>query len=394
VIFDEASQCFSERGIPAMFRGKQVVVAGDEKQLRPSDLYHIRWEDESTNPDEEVDSLLALTTRYLPTHHLQGHYRSKAMELIAFSNTHFYDGRLQLLPDRELINRGEPAIEYHNVGGIWEDQTNMQEAEAIVQRIFAYSESHPDKSIGVVTFNAPQQMLIMDLLEAESAFSGKAVPEALFVKNIENVQGDECDIILFSVGNAPDKKGKMIMQFGSLNTSGGENRLNVAITRAREKIILFASITPEQLRVGETKNDGPVLLRKYLEYAREVGAGQFVPQTATGQRQPPEWYLSSRLRQWGERRMQGFAFETNRLPYCDINLMQDGRYLGIVLTDDARYFASLSAKDGHAYTPAMLSLKNWKHHMVFSRNLWKDREKVERDLMVFVGSQEMQKQDI
>jgi hypothetical protein len=395
VIFDEASQCFSERGIPAMFRGKQIVVAGDEKQLRPSDLYQIRWEDESTNPDEEVDSLLALTTRYLPTHHLQGHYRSKAMELIAFSNTHFYDGRLQLLPDRELINRGEPAIEYHHVEGLWEDQTNKEEAESVVRKIFEYGENCPGKSIGVVTFNAPQQMLIMDVLEAEATASGKAVPAALFVKNIENVQGDECDIILFSVGYAPDKTGRMIMQFGSLNTSGGENRLNVAITRAREKIVLFTSITPEQLRVGETRNSGPALLRKYLEYAREVGARQFVPQTAgPAQRQPAAWYLSSRLRQWGEQRMQGFAFETNRLPYCDINVMQDGRYLGAVLTDDARYFGSPSAKDVHAYTPVMLSQKNWKYHMVFSRNFWKDRDKVESDLMVFVGSQVLQKEDV
>ncbi|MBA4056386.1 MAG: DNA helicase I, partial [Marivirga sp.] len=132
VIFDEASQCFSERGIPAMYRGKQILVAGDDKQLRPSELYQIRWEEEENDtPDLEVDSLLELSARYLSTVHLQGHYRSKSLELIDFSNTHFYDGRLQLLPDREIINEAQPAIEYYNVHGVWENQTNEVEAVAV-----------------------------------------------------------------------------------------------------------------------------------------------------------------------------------------------------------------------------------------------------------------------
>ena len=132
VIFDEASQCFSERGIPAMYRGKQLLIAGDDKQLRPSELYQTRWDEENDNPDIEVESLLELTKRYLSSVHLQGHYRSQTIELIDFSNEFFYEGRLQLLPHRDVLNQGEPAIQYCKVEGIWENHTNTVEAAQIV----------------------------------------------------------------------------------------------------------------------------------------------------------------------------------------------------------------------------------------------------------------------
>lgn len=387
VIFDEASQCFAERGLPSMYRGRQLVIAGDDKQLRPSELYQVRWDDASEEPDLEVESLLELSGRYLSTVHLQGHYRSQSLELIDFSNTHFYEGRLQLLPDRDLLNKREPGIEYQTVAGIWENQTNEAEATAVAERVFGILREHPGKEIGVVTFNAPQQMLIMDFLESYASEQEITIPDSLFVKNIENVQGDEKDIIIFSVGYAPDKRGKMTMHFGSLNAVGGENRLNVAVTRAREKIILITSITPEQLNVAEIKNEGPKLLRKYLEFARHVDLRKFRPRTNYKDTQSVEWYLSSRLRQWSKERMQDFVFDANGLPYTDISVIQEDKHLGVILTDDVRYSSSLSAKDVHAYTPALLTRKNWKYHMVYSRNLWKDKEKVESDLLLFVGSQ-------
>ncbi len=393
VIFDEASQCFAERGLPSIYRGRQILVAGDDKQLRPSELYQVRWDDASESPDLEVDSLLELSGRYLSTVHLQGHYRSQSLELIDFSNTHFYDGRLQLLPDRDVLNLREPAIEYHTVKGVWENQTNETEAHAVVARVIQILKDHPEKEIGVVTFNAPQQMLVLDLLENEAVRLGIILPATLFVKNIENVQGDEKDIVIFSIGYAPDKKGKMSMQFGSLNAAGGENRLNVAVTRAREKIILITSITPEQLNVNDIKNEGPKLLRKYLEFARHVDHRKFRPRSNHRLHQPVEWYLSSRIKQWSKERMQDFTFDTNGLPYTDISVLKDDHHLGVILTDDVRYFSGMSAKDMHAYTPALLARKHWKYHMVYSRNLWKDRERVESDLMLFVGSQDSRKDE-
>ena len=391
VIFDEASQCFSERGIPAMYRGKQILIAGDDKQLRPNELYQTRWDEENENPDSEVESLLELSKRYLSSFHLQGHYRSQTIELIDFSNEYFYDGRLQLLPHRDVLNQAEPAIQYCKVDGTWENHTNKVEATTVVEKVFQILEKHPGKEIGVVTFNAPQQMLVMDLLEAESTRTGKTLPSSLFVKNIENVQGDEKDIIIFSMGYAPDKKGKMSMQFGSLNTAGGENRLNVAVTRAREKIILVTSILPEQLKLSGIKNDGPKLLRKYLQYAQAVDQGTYKPHTKPTVTKNKEWYLSNRIKQWGEDRLSRFIFQTEGLPFSDVGVLHGDQHLGIILTDDVRYFSSLSVKHSHAYTPAILTQKNWKYQMVFSRNFWKDREKIESGLMVFIGSQLAQK---
>lgn len=387
VIFDEASQCFSERGIPAMYRGRQLVVAGDDMQLKPNELYQTRWEEEDgDHPDLEVDSLLDLAKRYLPTVHLQGHYRSKSLELIDFSNRHFYEGRLQLLPDRNVLNRQEPAIEYQQVPGIWEDNTNRTEAETVVERLVSLLTADAEKEIGVVTFNSPQQNLILDLVEERFAKDGLAIPSSLFVKNIENVQGDEKDIIIFSVGYAPDKRKKMNMQFGSLNMAGGENRLNVAVTRARERIILICSIQPEQLKTDELKNEGPRLLKQYLEFAREVDQRRFVPTDYQNGKQPRSWYLNHQIKQWGEEKFPEFNFEVNRLPLADLHIQNENGYLGIVLTDDMHYFSSLSEKDFFAYTPALMSKKNWNYHYVFSRNLWQDKEKVEEDLLRFIGS--------
>jgi hypothetical protein len=386
VIFDEASQCFAERGIPAMYRGKQVLIAGDDMQLKPSELYQIRWDEESDEPDLEVESLLDLAERYLPTVHLQGHYRSRSLDLIDFSNRNFYEGRLQLLPDRSILNQHQPGIEYCKVDGVWENNTNPVEASVVVMRVIELVKSHPQKEIGIVTFNSPQQELILDMLEEIFSRSGMQLPPTLFVKNIENVQGDEKDIVIFSVGYAPDKKKKISMQFGSLSTAGGENRLNVAITRAREKIILVCSIEPEDLRTGDLKNEGPKLLRKYLEFARDVHQRKFIPRITPSVKQQASWYLNNKIKHWGEQKFKNLQFETNALPLADLYVKDKGDYLGIVRTDDTNYFSSLSAKDSFAYVPALFEEKNWESYFVFSRNLWQDPEKVEEDLLRFIGS--------
>lgn len=385
VIFDEASQCFSERGLPAMWRGKQVVVAGDGQQLKPNELYQIRWQEDGDSPELEVDSLLELSERFIETVHLQGHYRSQSLELIDFSNRHFYEGKLRLLPDKHTINQKQPAIEFNKVEGCWVNNTNPLEAAAVVERMLQHIKETPDKSLGVVTFNAPQQLLILDLLEEAAQQHGLPIPTTLFVKNIENVQGDEKDTILFSIGYAPDEHGKMAMQFGSLNAIGGENRLNVAITRAREKIILISSIWPEQLKTDGLKNDGPVLLKRYLEYARLVHDNNFVSSVNYSLNESADWYLNARLKIWCDQLQLPAVFETNTLPYADISIRQGDHYKAIILTDDARYHQSLSAKDTHAYTPALLRARHWDFRTVYSRHYWKDKDKVETELKGMVS---------
>lgn len=373
VIFDEASQCFAEQGIPTFVRGRQVVVAGDSQQLQPSDLYRIRFDaDAEEVPDLEVDSLLDLASRYLPQTQLRGHYRSRSLDLIDFSNQHFYGRTLQLLPDFRELNRHEPAIRYLRVIGRWENQTNEVEAQQVLDLVRDLAASEPELSVGVVTFNFRQQALIQEMLEADldqarpPASARRGEPRGLFVKNIENVQGDERDVIIFSIGYAPDARGYFAMQFGSLNAVGGENRLNVAVTRARQRVYVVASIWPEQLAVEETINAGPKLLKAYLSYAREVSEGRYRAQPVPTPGVRTEWLLKEKLK------AQDASLHAE-LPFADLTVRAGERYEGLILTDDELYFQSHSPKESHAYLPIGLREKGWPFRRVWSREFWRNQ---------------------
>lgn len=354
VIFDEASQCFAENGLPAMLRGKQVVVAGDNKQLRPNNLYRIKF-DEETEDDTllEQESLLELASQFLPQHMLRGHYRSKSLDLIQFSNNAFYKNKLQLLPGFKHVNDHEAAIEYFNVKGQWKNNTNLMEAEKVVELVKTIKIAGPDKSIGIVTFNFLQSDLIKDLLPIDSN---------VMVKNIENIQGDEYDIVLFSVGYGPDENGKINQQYGSLSQKDGENRLNVAITRAREKVIIISSIFPEDLPVENTTNDGPKLLKAYLTYAKSIA-----------DRQHKSGFNHQSDSQWGESLSEQIKRKheslKNELPFADLVQKDHQHYKDLVLTDDHLFYEA-NAKEAFAYLPLTLSDKGWQFHRVWSRNWW------------------------
>jgi len=389
VIFDEASQCFAEKGIPAMYRGQQVVVAGDSQQLSPNDLYQARWEDdESENVEEavalEATSLLELAQSYLQSLQLKGHYRSRTLDLIDFSNHHFYNDKLRLLPDYYDVNNGEPAIEYMKVDGSWSKQVNQEESKQVVKLIKELIQKQPAKSIGVICFNLKQQELIQDDLETAALTENIILPDHLFVKNIENVQGDERDIIIFSTAYAPNEQGKLILQFGSLNQAKGENRLNVAITRAKEKIYLVTSIMPQQMDVSQTKNEGPKLLKKYLEYAWQVSNQKYVPTLPSLGDHHVEWFLANKLMQWTGEELENYNAK-RELPFADLSLKNgDERYIGLINTDDDIYYQSESAKDIHAYRPFLLSEKNWKFKNIYSRQYWQQNEQVKEDINRFI----------
>ena len=363
VIFDEASQCFAEYGIPAIFRGKQVVIAGDSKQLQPNDLYQIRYEEDlsasdiSYEPALEIDSLLDLAAQYLPQTSLQGHYRSRSLDLIDFSNQFFYKNSLRLLPDYHEINKNEPSINYIKVEGIWEKNTNEIEAQKVVEIISDLQKNFPEKSIGVVTFNHKQaesiELRITDLQRRIS------------IKNIENIQGDEFDIVIFSVGYAPNAQGKMLMNFGSLNQQGGENRLNVGITRAREKIYVVSSIFPNQLKVEDSQNQGPKLLKQYLQYALDVSNGKYLPSIIPNENFRTDWFLKEQLKAIN-------PLYINELPFADITVKTNaGKYESLILTDDDLYYESISPKEAHAYLPMNLQEKGWKIERLWSRKFMK-----------------------
>jgi len=366
VIVDEASQCYAESGLPAFFRGRQIVVTGDNQQLRPSDVYRTQIDDltdadEETPAELEVESLLELATRYLPQMWLTEHYRSRSLDLITFSNHHFYENRLQLLPYFAQINQPDPAIRYVHVDGRWEHSANIIEAGAVLAQLQQLAIEQPGRSVGVVTFNYPQQQLIQNLLD-ESPLTAQ-IP-GLFVKNIENVQGDERDIIIFSVGYAPNEQGRLSMQFGSLNTAGGENRLNVAITRARERVYVITSVWPEQLTVGNVSGEGPKRLRDYLAYALLVSERQFKPhpQPATALRTTN--LLKDRLVQQTSDRYQ-------ELPFADLTIRTGDTYQSLLLTDDDQFY-NQPVKQSLAYLPLALRERGWLFKRIWSRNYWRN----------------------
>ena len=386
VIFDEASQCFAEKAIPALYRGKQVVIAGDDKQLKPFDLYRVRWEEENEEdiPELDIDSLLDLARHHLPNTALNGHYRSKALELIDFSNAHFYNGKLQMLPDFTTIDQKHKAIEYLHVEGIWEKNINKVEAIEVAKLILTLTKENPGKQLGVVTFNARQQGFILDLLDEMALKKKVSLPESLFVKNIENVQGDERDIIIFSTAYAPDKNGKLQLRFGPLNQAGGENRLNVAVTRAREKVFVVSSIVPSQMQVEEVKNEGPKLLKKYLQYAWDVSNETWKPHLNEPPQKSQSWFLRSKIREPDFHEFHKLKLNKT-FQFSDLTVEEDDKSRGLIMTDDELFFQALSVKEAFVYYPDLIADKKWPNTRFYSRTFWIDKQSIKERLKIFLN---------
>lgn len=385
VIFDEASQCYLERGFPGLLRGKQVVICGDSKQLQPTDLYSIRWEEEEEyeNTDLELESLLAFGERYLESVMLQGHYRSKSTDLIAFSNQFFYDSKLLCIPDKAFLQQKSSVLVYKKVPGYWDKNVNTVEAREIVYLVSNLD--YTAKKIGIITFNYKQQELIYDLLEEFFNAREMMFPKSIFVKNIENVQGDEADIVIFSIGYAPTLSAKFVMNFGLLNQEGGENRLNVAVSRAREQIIVVTSIYPNQLEVDSSLHEGPKYLKKYLEFVYHFAQQHFASdQIQTTKQVLRTRYLKSEVS--GCLSDEKIASE-QQVHFCDVATLDATKVLDkIILTDDQLFFEDKSIKSVYAYLPAQLKQKGWDFKRFYSRNFWKDKNAFHKALMDFVKS--------
>ena len=305
VIFDEASQCTVESGLPVFLRAKQVIVAGDEKQMPPTSYFK-----SSTTSTEDADlteeqtqvrdmfaaeSLLSLTRNRCPHAGLKWHYRCREEELIAFSNHAMYEGDLLTIPSISGPH-GEPALRWIPVeDGKYDSGVNHFEAARVVELLAELLARPKAPSVGVVTFNLKQRQAIFDQIdarvEADEAFAGlwhtasghEELDERPFVKNLESVQGDERDIIVFSLGHAPVHRkrrggeGELYVpaRFGPLGQRGGERRLNVAISRAKAECYVVSSFDPALLRVGQSMHTGPRLFKGYLEYAHALSKQRF-----------------------------------------------------------------------------------------------------------------------
>ena len=419
VVFDEASQIFIENALPSMYRGNKIVIAGDNKQLRPTAGFVKKYfgdysnaYDLSTQAALEVESLLDLaTSRYYPVH-LQYHYRSQYAELIDFSNAAFYENKLQIAPNN-VKNSKEPPISRIKVKGTWQNRRNHEEAVAVVRLVKnIFNHRLMNESIGIVTFNADQKEYIEDLLDAEAdksqAFRKQLFKErnrivdgenaSIFVKNLENVQGDERDIIIFSVGYAKNDYDKVVAQFGPLSNEGGENRLNVAITRAKKKIYVVTSIEPEELdRAETTKNNGPKLLKKYLQYVRAVSDNK--PQEVkdvlstmhkTTTNIDPIGAYEIQIKQALEN--LGYEVDMN-LGNTDYKLSlgvfdkELNTYVLGIECDYRAFHSSSSILERDIYRFKFLESRGWVIVRVWSRDWWLSRDKVLQDLVATIERQ-------
>lgn len=408
VLFDEASQVFIENTLPTIYRSKHIAVAGDSKQLRPTALFMRRYmgsdideHDLTTQAALEVESLLDLAMSRYNSVHLNYHYRSQYEELITFSNYAFYDCKLQIAPNITRNPHLRP-IERIKVAGQWTDRKNKAEAQEVLKLLKRTLRNRKAKeTIGIITFNAEQENHIEDLIDKEcrhdEVFRELITKErnrtengenvGLFIKNLENVQGDERDIIIFSIGYAKNEYGKVVSHFGPLNTEGGENRLNVAITRAKKKIYLITSIEPEELHVDETKNLGPKIFKKYLQYARAVSNGrasevELILQSLHPQAQaksPPLADIASEVKAALEG--MGYNVEANLgsnnyklslAVYCK----RLNHFLVGVEIDEAAFRSSPSVLERDVFRTAFMESRGWTIMRLWSRDWWLNRTKV------------------
>lgn len=284
VVFDEASQIPVWDAIGAIARGKEVIVVGDSKQLPPTTFFSTLEDEEDTDLDDhavdDMESILKeCNASGIPAMRLRWHYRSRHESLITFSNHHYYQNELHTFPS-PVERSDELGVTFQHVpDGIYDrggTRTNRIEAERVVERVVAMLlDPSSEDTIGIVTFSQAQQTLIEDLLDqarrdtpAIEPYLSSDAPEPVFVKNLENVQGDERDAIIFSVGYGPDQTGKQSMNFGPLNKDGGERRLNVAVTRARRKLMVFSSMTSDAIDLRRTRATGVRDFKTFLDFAQ------------------------------------------------------------------------------------------------------------------------------
>jgi len=411
VIFDEASQCAVENGLPAIYRGKQVVIAGDEKQLPPSHLFELSIdapEDEDSFASNEP-SLLALAkkTPQFKYKMLEWHYRAKYEELINFSNYAFYDGKIKISPNVAPISKDRAsAIVWHDVRGYWEERSNPVEAKKVLERLkFLLDDSYTNgklKSLGIVTFNINQKQLIESLIENEEKGNSEfreliarnkeePLDRQLFVKNIENVQGDERDIIIFSVGYAPPAPGERVFQgFGSLSVQGGENRLNVAISRAISSVEIICSIDPEIDLSATSKNLGPIILKDYLCYAKAIANGNLSRANEILRGYSSHTKVRDNSSNLPESPLENEVYEALvalgyrvdcqvgqsgfRIDMAIINPADPTKYALGIECDGAMYHSGISARERDVFRQRFLESRGWKIHRIWSTNWWHSKE--------------------
>ncbi|MEN6624593.1 MAG: DUF3320 domain-containing protein [Candidatus Sumerlaeia bacterium] len=391
IVFDEASQIPVWDAVGAIARGRDAVIVGDPKQLPPTNFFN-RADAETPDDDDAVEDLESILDdcigARIPRLRLSWHYRSRHESLIAFSNYNYYENRLLTFPSPA---NGVTGVQWrpvpHGIYDAGRSRTNRAEADAVVSEIIRRL-ADPELSrwsIGVVTFSSSQQELIEDLLdkaqqdrpEIESFFNSDA-PEHVFVKNLESVQGDERDVILFSICYGPDAQGRVSMNFGPLNKDGGERRLNVAITRARREVVVFSTLRADQIDLSRTRSRGAADLKLFLKYA-EQGPSAIAEATSPSHGgsfdSPFERQVHDALTARGHAVHAQVGCSGYRIDLAVVDPAAPGRYLIGIECDGANYHRARTARDRDRLREIVLRDLGWQLHRVWSTDWWNDPNK-------------------
>jgi hypothetical protein len=400
VIFDEASQMPTSEAVGAIARGRSLIVVGDPKQMPPTNFFNVNQVDESEAVIDDLDSVLddAIALDF-PSRHLRWHYRSRHESLIAFSNSQYYDGRLITFPSVDDRNTKVTFIPVQGVYDYGRSRSNSAEAQAIVAEVMRrLGDKELRKfSMGIVAFSISQQNMIEDLLL--DAFAANPELEAyatdceepLFIKNLENVQGDERDVIMFSIGYGPDARGKVSMNFGPLNNSGGERRLNVAVSRARYEMMVFSTLQPEQIDLNRSKSLGVQGLKQFLEFARD---GRTSYQIST--QQPEVNVMAEQLAQVltdkGYQVTMTVGRSKFKIDLAVIDPDDPSKYLLGILCDGKGYSDTKTVRDREVCQPAVLSALGWNLVRIWIVDWYFNRDRVVQQVVETLQQIEQRKE--
>jgi very-short-patch-repair endonuclease/DNA polymerase III delta prime subunit len=385
VIFDEASQVKAVDAFGAILRGKQLVVVGDNRQMPPTDFFgrDMDVEDEESST-ADIESILSLCmVAGCPERYLRWHYRSRHETLIAVSNAEFYDSKLVIFPSAgtNVLASGIHLTYLPNtVYDRGRTRTNKEEAKAVAQAVMAHAKSQPHMTLGVAAFSVAQRDLIsveVEMLrrktpEAEDFFS-RHPNEPFFVKNLENIQGDERDAIFISVGYGRNESGRVAKEFGPLNKDGGHRRLNVLITRAKMVMRVFCNFKGDELELDATAKHGVRALKNFLKFAetRELEVAQ---ETGRGVDSPFEAEVLSALKSLGYNVEPQVGTAGYFIDMAVRHPKLPGRYLLAIECDGAAYHSSRSARDRDRLRQGVLEGLGWTFHRIWSTDWFRNRQ--------------------
>jgi hypothetical protein len=383
VIFDEASQVRPVDAIGAIARGKQLVVVGDTRQLPPTSFFDKLNTDveEEENVTADMQSILGMCDgQGAPTRMLKWHYRSQHESLITLSNHEFYEDKLVIFPSPG--GKHNLGLRFHHLPDAVYDRgktrSNPIEAVAVAKAVLEHAGKYPNHSLGVVAFSTAQAQAIQAALETErktspateSFFTGRA-DEPFFIKNLENVQGDERDVILISIGYGRTEDGKVPMNFGPLNNEGGERRLNVLITRAKMRCEVFTNITSEDIKVSESARFGIRALKSFLyfaQYARFDKPEALIPDEI----RPFEEEVAAQLTKAGHTVRDKVGSPGFYLDLAVVDPENPGRYILGLICDGKAYDSAASATDRDRLRAQVLELFGWNLYQVWSADWYRN----------------------